>query len=123
VVGQPGEWALYVARGLPYLDETIEVHLVPLPGIPELADAGSDYCQFIDWDGDGSTDLLAGVQKPRKHREDPWQWTVYRLWNTARGGEPRYAPPVRLLDIPGAWHLNGNTVDDSPLAGTPASGG
>ena len=122
VVGQPWEWALYVARGPLDLDETIEVQRVPLPALPELPDVGPSDFQFVDWDGDGRTDLLVGAEKPRKRREDPWQWSVYWLRNTAQSGEPRYAPPVKLLEIPGEWNFDGITVDDSPGPGRHAPG-
>jgi hypothetical protein len=117
VVGQPWEWALYVARGPLDLDKIIEVQRVPLPEPPGLADVGPDYFQFADWDGDGSTDLLIGAQQPQERKGDPWRWAVYWLRNTAHRGEPKYAPPVKLLDIPGTWYLDGITVDGSPGPG------
>jgi hypothetical protein len=77
---------------------------------------GPYHFQFADWDGDGSTDLLIGAQQ-RERQDDSWRWAVYWLRNTAHRGEPRYAPPVKLLDVPALWELDGITVDDSPGPG------
>ena len=49
--------------------------------------------------------------------DDHWRWAVYWLRNTVRRGEPRYAPPVKLIDIPTPWDLNAIAVDESPGPG------
>jgi hypothetical protein len=117
VVGEPYDWALFVARGPLDPDKTIVVTRFPLPEPPGLTGVQPEYFQFADWDGDGSTDLLVGVQQPSQRKDEPWHYAVYWLRNTAQGGEPNYAAPVKLLDIPAAWGLNAIAVDDSPGPG------
>jgi hypothetical protein len=111
-VGEPWEWALFIARGPLNPDKVIEVKRLPLPEPSGLAWAHTHFFQFADWDGDGSTDLLIGAQLGERNNGD-WRWAVYWLRNTVHRGEPRYAPPVKLIDIPTPWDLDGIAVDDS----------
>jgi hypothetical protein len=111
-VGEPWEWALFVARGPLDPDRVIELQRVPLPEPSGVAWAHPHYFQFADWDGDGSTDLLIGAQLAER-KDGDLRWAVYWLRNTVHRGEPKYAPPVKLIDIPTPWDLDGIAVDDS----------
>src|SRR5262249_45090390 len=111
-----GLWTLYVCAG-------------PLKGKTELAakafampavlDARPVYFGFADWDGDGRFDLLLAlrcqkgsddVRQNQKWTDEPVRYGIYWYRNTTAKGEPKFAPPIRLLTIPAAWELDAFTV-------------
>jgi hypothetical protein len=117
-----GAWTLYVCAG-------------PLAGKTELAakafalakvpDARPVYFGFADWDGDGRFDLLAAVRyqkgsdgvrgDPLKRTSEPVSYAIYCYRNTTAKGEPKFAPPIRLLTIPAPWVLEAFSVVDRDL--------
>jgi hypothetical protein len=110
-----GLWTLYVCAG-PLAEKTeITAKAFNLPKIP---DARPVYFGFADWDGDGSFDLLVAVRYQKGSdsnnvkRGEPVSHAIYWFRNTTAKGEPKFAPPIRLLTIPAPWELNGFSVVD-----------
>jgi hypothetical protein len=107
VVGYLGSWTLHVALG-PLADKkgvaqqsTKPLDLAPVDGAPNPIHFG-----FADWDGDGRTDLLVGLEWETPFDERPGRYSIYWFRNTSNTGPPRFAKPVRLLDIPKPWQLH-----------------
>jgi hypothetical protein len=119
-----GEWTLYVCAG-PLAGKTeLTARAFTLPAVP---DARPVYFGFVDGDGDGRFDLLAALRcqkgsdavrgSPVKRTDEPVSYALYRFRNTTARGEPKFAPPSRLLTIPEPWELNGFSVVDRGRAG------
>ena len=113
------EWTLYVGTG-PLAGKT-EVLVKPVK-LPKVPDAIAEYFGFADWDGDGRFDLLAAVRyqkgrdrvggDPLKRTYEPVTYAIYWFRNTTAKGEPKFAPPSRLLTIPAPWELDAFSVVD-----------
>jgi hypothetical protein len=112
-----GEWTLYVCAG-PLAGKTeLTAKAFDLPRIP---DGQPVYFSFSDWDGDGRFDVLAAVryqkgidaaqQDPRKQADEAVSYAIYWFRNMTAKGEPRFASPIRLLDIPAPWEVSGLAV-------------
>ena len=111
VLSNPLSWELLVGAG-------------PLEGLPEipvrafslpkLSDRNPYDFQFADWDGDGVFDVLfAGAYL----NDDKTRWIYDLYWcrNLSSIGNPRFAPPVRLLNAPAqseGWQYEGFAVMD-----------
>ena len=113
------EWTLYVARG-PLAGKTeLTAKAFTLPAVP---DARPVYFGFADWDGGGRFDLFAAVRyqkgrdrvggDPLKRTYEPVTYAIYWFRNTTAKGEPKFAPPSRLLTIPAPWELDAFSVVD-----------
>src|SRR5262245_50287276 len=105
------EWDLHVCAG-PLAGKTeLAARKFVMPKVP---DAHPVYFGFADWDGDGRFDLVAAVQSqkgsdavradPRKRTDEPVGYAIYWYRNTTAKGEPKFAPPSRLLTIPAPWN-------------------
>jgi len=114
-----GRWTLYVCAG-PLAGKTeLTAKAFTLPKVP---DAEPVYFGFADWDGDGRFDLLAAVRyqkgrdgvggDPLKRTYEPVTYAIYWFRNTTAKGEPKFAPPSRLLTIPAPWELDAFSVVD-----------
>jgi hypothetical protein len=114
-----GAWTLYVCAG-PLAGKTeLAAKAFTLPKVP---DARPVYFGFADWDGDGRFDLLAAVRyqkgsdgvrgDPLKRTYEPVSYAIYWFRNMTAKGEPRFAPPSRLLTIPAPWELDAFSVAD-----------
>jgi hypothetical protein len=118
VLDDPRSWKLNVSPGP--LKGRSEVEVKPFP-LPELPDRTPYHIEFTDWDGDGLFDvLLAGSYL--KSENGPWLYDIYWCRNTARRGEPKFEPPVRLLAAPaqaGGWQFDGYAVLDRGRNGRP----
>jgi hypothetical protein len=116
VIGEPMSWKVHVGAGP--LRGKAEVEVKPF-ALPELTDRRPYDVQFTDWDGDGRFDALfaGGYLESEK---GPWLYDIYWCRNTSARGEPKFAPPVRLLTAPaqsGGWEYNGYAVADRGRAG------
>jgi FG-GAP-like repeat len=108
VIGYPGRWTFEVALGplalkkdMAYLP-TKSVELPPVPG-----GLSPIHFSFADWDGDGRTDLLVGVDSGGP---PPRRYSIYWFRNTSDTGPPKFAKGSHLLDIPEPWELHALTA-------------
>lgn len=106
LVGGVRGWKQQVVTG-PLAGRTeLAVKSYPLPETPGTHPLCSE---FTDWDGDGNFDLLMAVQYPSAPA-GPRVYAVDWYRNTAAAGEPKFAPPVRLVTVPTPWEVNGLAV-------------
>jgi hypothetical protein len=114
-----GEWTLYVCAG-PLAGKT--QFKAKAFDLPRITDSRPVHYGFADWDGDGRFDLLVAVRyqkgidaaerDPLKQADKQLRYAIYWFRNTTAKGEPRFDPPIRLLDIPEPWEVNGFSVVD-----------
>jgi hypothetical protein len=106
VVAYPGSWTLEVALGP--LVGAKGISFLPTRSIklPAIAGASPVHFSFVDWDGDGNTDLLVGVESGTT----PSAYSIYWYRNTSAKGAPKFAKAVHLLDVPKPWELNAFTT-------------
>jgi FG-GAP-like repeat len=97
-----GKWTLDICLG-PLAGKT-EVAVKPFE-LPAIPDARVPHFGFADWDGDGSIDLLAAVQRKE-------QQAIYWFRNTAIKGEPKFAAASPLLTVPAPWRLGAFAIVD-----------
>src|SRR5262245_59000199 len=102
-----GLWTLYVCGGPLAGKSELTAKAFDLPKIP---DARPVYFGFADWDGDGSFDLLVAVRVDPLKRSEPVSQAIYWFRNTTTKGEPKFAPPIRLLTIPVPWEVDAFTM-------------
>jgi hypothetical protein len=109
-------WRVLIGQGPLNAQSTISTNIFVLPDRPE---ANGDDLQFTDWDGDGTFDLLFAalhLNADKKH----WLADIYWCRNTAKQGEPKFDPPVKLLTAPAqadGWNYHGFAVRNRGQAG------
>ncbi len=83
----------------------------------------SKHFEFVDFDRDGRFDIVFSNTDSEIRPGEPgsgktWQNhktsdVLYWMRNLTRTGEPRFAPPIKLYDVPGKWRVTSFTVADA----------